>query len=118
MIPRRLIEIVNQNNIIYTVVANMENDEVESIGEISELEYSSIAKNLFGDKQSIENLFISLKGQMLPRTWRQGRVSAVVCNPNKDIVVGLFYHENADDPIAKYRYAKNLNMMIEDIWRN
>jgi hypothetical protein len=104
MIPRRLIEIVTQNNIIYTVVANMENDEVESIGEISELEYSSIAKSLFGDKQSIENLFISLKGQMLPRTWRQGRVSAVVCN---DIVVGLFYHENADDPIAKYRYAKN-----------
>ncbi len=116
MIPRKLEEIVKENEIVYTVVADLESGYVESLGDIDDLDYSSIANNLFGDKQSVENLFNSLKGQILPRTWRQGKVSAVICHPTDNIIVGLFYHDNSDDPIVKFRFAKSLNSMIENIW--
>lgn len=113
---KKLIELTTRNDIVYAVVANMENYEVSRVGDVYGLDDTSLASNLFGDAQRIGHLFISLKGQTLPRIWRQGRVSAVVYNPSEHVVVGLFYHEDTTNPVIEYRHAKTLNMMVNDVF--
>lgn len=117
MIPHNLKELVKKNNIIYTVVANMARDATERYGDLDKLDYSSMVNRLFGDKESIENLFFSLEGQIMPRTWSQGRVNGIVCKPTNNVIVGLFYHEEDDDPVASFRFSKDLNETIEEIWK-
>jgi hypothetical protein len=116
LISNSLKELVNTKDIIYTVVADMAKSEVESYGDLDKLEYSSIVKRLFGDKESIENLFASLEGQMMPRTWSQGRVNGIVCKPTDNVIVGLFYHEDNDDPFAEFQFSMDINEAIEEIW--
>jgi hypothetical protein len=117
VIPHNLKELVKTKNIIYTVVANMARDTTETYGDLDKLEYSSIVNRLFGDKESIGNLFFSLEGQIMPRTWSQGIVKGIVCKPTNNVIVGLFYHEEDDDPVAKFRFSKDINEAIEEFWK-
>lgn len=56
---------------------------------------------------NVDNLLQSTTGQLLPRIWTQGDSKCVICRPNEEKIVCVFYDTQMD---AKdhYFYAKRL----------
>lgn len=52
-----------------------------------------------------------LEGQLLPQTWRQGRTRAVICLPERDVMVSLFLDHDGD-ATEFYRRAKELSEAV------
>lgn len=87
-------DILNKNAISYCIVANINTDSIDKIGDVTELEYKDLVEQLFGDIQQIKLLNDSLAGQQLPRVWQQGKVRCLVSKPKDSIILGLFYNES------------------------
>ncbi len=66
---------------------------------------------LFGNT---DTLLESVEGQILPRIWTQGNTKCVVCKPNNELLIALFY-ENSMDAKENYFYAKELDSLLKDI---
>jgi hypothetical protein len=115
MVTSKISELMKNNNILYSVIANIDNGQVETLGNKDKLKYVDLINTLFGDEDSIKALNASLEGQLMPRTWGQGEVSCIVCKPTSNTLVGLCYHENRE-PIESYRFSKDINKQIELIW--
>lgn len=111
----KLKELAKENDIIYTVLAKVDSNEVEIFGNKGKLEYTSLIDKLFGDRESIKNLNQSLEGQIMPRIWKQGKVNGIVCKPDVDTLIGLFYHEERD-VVASFKFSKNINSSINKLW--
>lgn len=115
MITSKIKELMDNNNILFSVIANLDNDQVKMLGHKEKLNRIDLVNSLFGDKNSIKALNDSLEGQLMPRIWGQGEVSCIVCKPVNNILVGLFFHDTRE-PIETYRFSKEMNKQIELIW--
>lgn len=108
-------ELMDKNNIVYAVIANLENGRVETAGGKEKLKYCDLVDTLFGDVEHIKSLNDSLEEQLMPRMWGQGEISCIVCKPADNILIGLFYHENRE-PAAAYRFSKKMDQQVKMIW--
>ena len=66
---------------------------------------------LFGNT---DTLLENVEGQILPRIWAQGNTKCVVCKPNNEQLIALFYENNMDAK-ENYFYAKELDSLLKDI---
>ena len=106
-------ELIEKNNIAIVAKADLKNKRFEIIKSNLELESYDLFEQLilFGNT---DTLLESVDGQILPRIWAQGNTKCVVCKPNKDQLIALFY-ENSMDAKENYFYAKELDSLLKDI---
>lgn len=107
---------LDENEISYCVVVNLNNDSIDKIGDVTELEYKDLVEQLFGSIQQIKLLNDSLVGQQLPRSWKQGKVKCLVCKPKDTIIVGLFYNEKRPF-IESIDFGNEIMVKIYNIWK-
>lgn len=115
MYIQKLKELVNKNEISYCIVVNLDTDLIDKIGDATVLEYKGLVEQLFGSIQQIKLLNDSLVGQQLPRSWKQGKVKCLVCKPNSNIIVGLFYNESRSF-IESIDFGNEIARKIDSIW--
>jgi hypothetical protein len=115
MITSKIKELMASNNILFSVIANLDNGQVKMLGDKEKLSHIDLVSTLFGDENSIKALNDSLEGQLMPRVWGQGEVSCIVCKPVNNILVGLFFQDTRE-PIESYRFSKEMNKQIDLIW--
>ncbi len=107
-------EFINKNDIAILVIANVRNKRFDIIKKNIELESCDLFENLIVFS-SVDNLFESVRGQILPRIWIQGNTKCVICQPNDEHIVALFY-ENCMDLKENYFYAKRLDSMLRELF--
>ena len=115
MTPSGFFDLVRGLGITIAVVASLDDRTTEVFGEVAGLESKDLFQQLFGDAESFSALDRSLKGQILPRIWSQGRVSCLVCKPSETKIVGLLYHEERS-VVARYRWSKEVNSQVCALW--
>lgn len=115
MYIQKLKELVNKNEISYCIVVNLDTNSIDKIGDATVLEYKGLVEQLFGSIQQIKLLNDSLVGQQLPRSWKQGKVKCLVCKPNSNIIVGLFYNERRSF-IESIDFGNEIARKIDSIW--
>lgn len=64
---------------------------------------------------SVENLADSINGQLLPGIWAQGNTKCVICQPNDEQIVVLFYNKCMDAK-DNYFYAKQLDLQLKELF--
>ena len=106
-------ELIEKNNIAIVAKADLKNKRFEIINSNLELESYDLFEELilFGNT---DTLLESVEGQILPRIWTQGNTKCVVCKPNNELLIALFY-ENSMDAKENYFYAKELDSLLKDI---
>ena len=113
----KLKDILNKNAISYCIVANINTDSIDKIGDVTELEYKDLVEQLFGDIQQIKLLNDSLVGQELPRAWKQGKVTCWVSKPKDSIILGVFYNESRALKESVY-FGHEIMKKIDNIWKS
>ena len=108
MVPKSLSSLVAEHNILVAIVADTDDGGVRTVGNRKDLESDDLIVQLFGDADAVTALNRSLEGQVLPRTWSQGKVSCVVCKPDENRIVGLLYHETRS-AAEQYAWSKRVN---------
>jgi hypothetical protein len=106
---------LSDNDIPFAIVANVSMGEIQSFGDSLAISNTDLVNNLFADAECITAMQRSLQGQMLPRIWRQGQVSCVVCKPTDGIIVGFFCKDERE-PVERYRWAKQLCVNAVSLW--
>lgn len=112
MYELKLKEVLKKYGIIYCIVAHLDCKLVETYGDKEDL-----VKTHFYDYETIQALNKFLTGQPKPKLFRQGEVASIMCKPNQDTIVGLFYHEHREFP-EYFKWAKEVNKEIEVVWDN
>lgn len=112
----KLKNIIKENEISYCVVANLNTNLIDKIGDVSELDYKDLVEQLFGNIQQIKTLNDSLEGQLLPRSWKQGNIRCLVCKPKDSIIIGLFYNESRSF-MESIHFGDNVTKIIENLWK-
>ena len=113
----KLKDILDKNAISYSVVANLNTDSIDKIGDVAELEYKDLAEQFFGDVQQIKLLNDYLVGQELPRAWKQGKVTCWVSKPKDSIILGVFYNESRS-PKESFYFGHEIMKKIDNIWKS
>lgn len=117
MVTKRLEEFTNKYKIVYTVVVDLTNNMQYQIGNKADLAYEGLYNSLFYDTQSIINLNESLKGQIMPQSWKQGDLKCLVVKPNESVLIGLFYVD-VPNAVDSYKLAKEINNGLIELWNN
>lgn len=107
-------EYVSKNNIIYLVIVKILNLKVESFGKKEELPHIGLYNNLFGGKENILKLNDSLKGQIMPQSWKQGELKCLVVKPNDEVLIGVFYIDS-QDAIESYKRGKEIDIQLIEL---
>ncbi|MBN1045260.1 MULTISPECIES: hypothetical protein [unclassified Clostridium] len=115
MIKIKLNDVLLKDNIIYCLVIDLENNNIETFGNKDELKYDGLLKTHFYDMDTIYNLNDFLERQQLPKLFKQGEVVCIICKPQSDIIVGLLYHEERNF-MECYKSVKEINKEINLIW--
>lgn len=106
-------DFIEKNNIAIFAKADLKTKKFEIIKRNVELESYDLFQQLilFGNT---DNLCASVDGQILPRIWSQGNTKCIVCKPNNEQLVALFYNNdlNATD---NYFYAKKLDLLLKEV---
>lgn len=107
-------EFIENNAIAILAKADLRYKRFDIIKKDIELESYNLFEQLilFG---SVENLFESVNGQILPRIWTQGNTKCVLCQPNDEQIVALFY-DNYMDAKDNYLYAKQLDSLLKELF--
>ena len=113
----KLKDILDKNAISSCIVANLNTDSIDMIGDVTELEYKDLVEQLFGDIQQIKLLNDSLVGQELPRFWQQGKVRCLVSKPKDSIILGVFYNESRSLKESFY-FGNEIMKKIDNIWKS
>ena len=108
--------IMSEHQLIYAIVADLDSGGVDTFGDKAKLKYKDLIQTLFGDGDSIRDLNAHLDGQIMPQSWRQGKVACILSKPVESTIVGLFYHEQRE-PTESYRFSKELGAQIGKIWK-
>lgn len=114
MITKEFTELLDNNGILYSIVADLEIGTIEHYGEKDNLKHEGLLKTLFFDLNSIVSLNNSLKDRMMPHLWRQGEVACIVSKP-KNNIIGLLYNDDGDN-IKQYHFSKQIDKDIKTIW--
>ncbi|MBE5954662.1 MAG: hypothetical protein E7257_11015 [Lachnospiraceae bacterium] len=105
-------DFIEKYDIAIVAQANLNNNKTIIIKNDVQLESYDLFEQLilFG---SIDNLIESVKGQIMPRIWAQGNTKCVICQPNDEQIVVLFYHKCLDVK-DNYYYAKQLDSILKE----
>lgn len=106
-------EFMEQNNITIAAKADLSNKIFDITKRNVELESFDLFEQLILFS-NIDNLVASLDGQILPRIWVQGNTHCVICKPNSNQLVALFY-DNCMDAKDNYLYAKKLDLLLKEV---
>lgn len=108
-------EFIEKNNIAIFVKADYRVKRFEVIKKDIVLESYDLFEQLilYGN---VDDLFASIKGQILPRIWSQGKTKCVICQINEVLLVVIFYDTtmNVKD---NYLFAKKLEMKTKELFR-
>lgn len=105
-------DFIEKNDIAIIAKADLNNKRFEIIKRDVELESFDLFEQLvlFG---SVDSLMANVEGQILPRIWGQGNSKCVLCKPNEELIVALFYDSNMDAK-ENYFYAKQLDALVKE----
>lgn len=107
-------DFIEKNDIAILVKADLRNPRFEIIKKDIELEAYDLFEQLILFN-SVENLADSIDGQLLPRIWAQGNTKCVICQPNDEQIVVLFYNKCMDAK-DNYFYAKQLDLQLKELF--
>jgi len=97
-------------------VADLPSGELSFVGESGDGRFLGLANALFRNVETLRSTVSSLEGQLLPCIWTQGRASCVVCKPNSNTIVGLFF-EDEGGPVERSQRANVLNFAVSARFR-
>lgn len=106
---------MKNHGIAYAIVTNLDSGLIETLGNISDLAYDDLVKQLFADFNSIKSLNKSLEGQMMPQIWSQGEVRCIVIKPTVNIIIGLLYNEHRP-PFESIDFVDEVNNELLKCW--
>ena len=107
-------DIIAQNNIGIFVKADIKN----KIFDIKKMDVGLESYDLFNQLVllgSVEGLAESVIGQLMPRMWRQGNTRCVICQPNEELLILLFY-DSEMDVMENYTYAEQLDLQLKKLF--
>mgnify|MGYP003290758421 CR=1 FL=1 len=110
----KLDEFIDENGISVFVKADIRTKQFEVIK--TDIKHETY--NLFQQLilyNSVDNLFESVKGQMLPRIWSQGKTKCVICQINEEQLVVIFY-DTTMDVKDNYLFAKQLEIKVRELF--
>lgn len=107
-------DFIEKNDIAILVKADLKNRRFDIIKQDVELETYDLFEQLILFN-SVENLVDSINGQLLPRIWTQGNTKCVICQPNDEQIVALFY-DKCMDVKDNYFYAKQLDLQLKELF--
>ncbi|MBX4262263.1 hypothetical protein KTC96_08340 [Clostridium estertheticum] len=111
----KLEEIAKKYGILYTIVVQLDDDTLDIIGDRDKLKYDDIVKLYFDDINSIKHLNKSLEGQLMPRLLSQGEIACIICKPNDNIIISMFFDESKSSFDA-VDLSEDVNQDIEELW--
>lgn len=101
-------ELLRSYNMIYAVVAHLDTCEIEEIGNKTDLRYTRLVEDTFGDADKVKNLNLFLEGKLLPQVLRQGEVRGILLKPSENKIVGFFFH-GTGDAYEAYQMGKEIS---------
>ena len=106
-------DFIVQNNIGIFVKADIKN----KIFDIKKMDVELESYDLFNQlvlMGSVEGLVQSVADQLMPRMWKQGNTRCVICQPNEELLILLFY-DSEMDVVENYTFAKQLDLQLKEI---
>ena len=111
----KMINFLNDYSLIYIIGYNLVTKDFFDFGDKYKLDNISLTKTLFVDEEHVIDLNNSIRDQILPQAWKQGRVKCIVSKPTEDYILGTFYHE--DRPIQEsVRFGKEINEKLIEMF--
>lgn len=107
-------DFIEKNDIAILARADLRNKRFDIIKRDVELESYDLFEQLILFN-SVVNLVDNLNGQLLPRVWMQGNTKCVICQPNDEQIVALFY-DKCMDAKDNYFYAKQLESQLKELY--
>lgn len=107
-------DFIEKNDIAILAKADLRNRRFDIIKKDVEVEAYDLFEQLILFN-SVENLVDSINGQLLPRIWTQGNTKCVICQPNDEQIVVLFY-DKCMDAKDNYFYAKQLDLQLKELF--
>lgn len=114
MVPGGLSELMDRHDIMVVVILTIDTGEKEIVGDRTALESDYVVRTLFDDL-SAKQVQEYLEGQILPRMAQQGKVCGVICQPNENVVVGLYYHDERG-VFQRAETSEIIDKEIRDLW--
>jgi hypothetical protein len=114
---QNLDSVLEVTGVPFAVIANLATGEIHSVGDAKAIGANDLYNQLFLDFETVSALNRSLQGQLLPRTWSQGKVCCVVCKPSDETIVGLFCMDERD-PVAQYHWSKQAGKQVSAFWES
>jgi hypothetical protein len=111
IIPETLRDVLTTLNVSFAAIADLPSCEIQFLGDPKAVDNNDLISTLFADSETIQSLNRSLEGQILPRTWNQGKVSCIVCKPTNETIVGLFVIDESD-AVQQYHWSKKADEAI------
>lgn len=107
-------EFMNKYDIIYIILVDVKSEVIYELGNKEKLVYDGIFKTYFYDMETVHGLNSLLEGQLMPKVFKQGKLTCCVCKPNTNTIMGIFYNETRDT-IGSYKWTKLIN---EEVLKN
>ncbi len=101
-------------DILYAVIANKSNNEIEEFGDKNLLDFPSIITQYFGSNEHVCSTVEFLAGKELPQTVMQGRVCCILTELNEHTIGGFFIH-NEDGVFVRRKLINNINKHLQEI---
>lgn len=107
-------EFIEKNGISIFVKTDIRTKRFEVIKTDIKLETYDLFEQLIF-YNNVDDLFESVKGQMLPRIWSQGKTKCVICQINEEQLVVIFY-DTTMDVKDNYLFAKQLEIKVRELF--
>lgn len=107
MDTQRFMQYMLKNEIVYSVIVNLESSSIASFGWRYKLPEDDLLSSFY-DEERVRGLDQYLEGKVMPQSMRQGQVRCLLCKPKSNVLIGLFYIENRD-VAESYKFGKQLN---------
>ena len=108
-----LLAFMSERDILYCICISNHGETVEELGNVDELDEHGLASQYFLNDPSL--IFGFLEGKILPQIVTQGSAVAVICQPAKGEVLGLFTNRECD-AVTLYSWANELDAGIKEFW--
>lgn len=113
-VPTELPALMSRYHIVVAVIVSIGTERKETLGDRRALDSDYTVRTVFDDL-SVQEIEQYLDGRILPRMIQQGRVCGVICKPNEDTIVGLYYHDERD-VVQRYEMSKSIDADIRELW--
>lgn len=93
--------------LVYGLACAADGRIIVTSGTKSLLKWGGLYDTLFGTSELIRQLYTSLDGQILPRSYGQGEVYCILLKPDGSTLVGLF-GQGQLDPQSRYQQREEI----------